>query len=111
MGRVANVADLSTTTVAALVPKEWSVSICDERIESVDLEHPASVIGITGKVSQFSRMVELAREFRERGKIVIIGGPYASLNPDDVRPHGRDSQTLVNFGPNDDPQLNRNDYR
>jgi radical SAM superfamily enzyme YgiQ (UPF0313 family) len=87
MGRVANVADLSTTTVAALVPKEWSVSICDERIESVDLEHPASVIGITGKVSQFSRMVDLAREFRERGKIVIIGGPYASLNPDDVRPH------------------------
>ncbi|MEX1061398.1 MAG: radical SAM protein [Methyloceanibacter sp.] len=87
MGRVANVADLSTTTVAALIPAEWSVSICDERIEQVNFDHPAGVIGITGKVSQFARMVELAREFRQRGKIVIIGGPFASLNPDDVRPH------------------------
>ena len=87
LGRVVSVADLSTTTVAALIPAEWSVSICDERIEHVNFHHPASVVGITGKVSQFPRMVELARQFRQRGKIVIIGGPYASLNPDDVRPH------------------------
>src|SRR5688500_13918424 len=78
IGRVANVADLSTTTVAALIPAEWSVSICDERIEQVNFDHPAGVVGLTGKVSQFARMAELAREFRQRGKIVIIGGPYAS---------------------------------
>jgi radical SAM superfamily enzyme YgiQ (UPF0313 family) len=87
MGRFANVADLSTTTVAALVPSDWSVSICDERIDQVDFSHPASVIGITGKVSQAPRMFELAREFRQRGKLVMIGGPYASLSSDDVRPH------------------------
>jgi radical SAM superfamily enzyme YgiQ (UPF0313 family) len=32
-------------------------------------------------------MIELAGEFRRRGKLVLIGGPYASLNPDDMRPH------------------------
>jgi radical SAM superfamily enzyme YgiQ (UPF0313 family) len=85
--RITTMADLSTTTVAALVPPDWSVSICDERVEDVDIDHPASFIGITGKVSQFPRMVELAREFRQRGKTVIIGGPFASLNSDDVRPH------------------------
>jgi radical SAM superfamily enzyme YgiQ (UPF0313 family) len=53
----------------------------------VDPDHGADVIGITGKVSQVSRMIELAREFRQRGKLVIIGGPYASLSPDDIRPH------------------------
>lgn len=87
MGRIANVADLSTTTVAALVPSDWTVSICDERIEALDLNHPASVVGITGKVSQATRMIELAREFRQRGKVVIIGGPYASLSPDELRSH------------------------
>ena len=87
LGRLANVTDLSTTTVAALIPAEWSVSICDERIDRVDFDHPAPLVGLTGKVSQFPRMVELAREFRKKGKIIIIGGPYASLNPSDVRPH------------------------
>ena len=87
LGRTANVADLSTTTVAALIPSDWSVSICDERIDVLDFNHPASIVGITGKVSQVPRMIEVAGEFRQRGKLVIIGGPYASLNPDDVRPH------------------------
>ncbi len=32
-------------------------------------------------------MIELAREFRRRGKLVVIGGPYASLNPTDMQPH------------------------
>ena len=86
-GRAVTIADLSTTTVAALTPADWSISICDERVEEVRFDHRASVIGITGKVSQFARMIELAREFRQRGKIVVIGGPYASLNPDDVRPY------------------------
>jgi radical SAM superfamily enzyme YgiQ (UPF0313 family) len=86
-GRTASIADLSTTTVAALIPSDWTVSICDERIDVLDFNHPASVIGITGKISQAPRMIELAREFRQRGKVVIIGGPHASLNPDELRPH------------------------
>ena len=50
LGRVANVTDLSTTTVAALIPAEWSVSICDERLDRVDFGHPAPLVGLTGKV-------------------------------------------------------------
>lgn len=87
IGRVVSMADLSTTTVAAMVPSDWQVAICDQRIQKVDLDTPASVVGLTGKVSQRDRIVELAAEFRARGKLVLIGGPYASLNPDDMRPH------------------------
>jgi radical SAM superfamily enzyme YgiQ (UPF0313 family) len=32
-------------------------------------------------------MIELARKFRARGKLVIFGGPYVSLSPEDLRPH------------------------
>jgi radical SAM superfamily enzyme YgiQ (UPF0313 family) len=87
LANAVNFADLSTTTLAALVPSGWNVKICDERVETVDFDTQAEVIGITGKVSQRDRMIELAGRFRARGKLVVFGGPYASLNPEDLRPH------------------------
>ncbi len=87
IGRAVHLADLATPTVAALVPPDWRVGLCDERIQAVDFETPARIVGITGKVSQRDRMIELAAEFRRRGKLVMLGGPYASLNPEDLRPH------------------------
>jgi radical SAM superfamily enzyme YgiQ (UPF0313 family) len=83
----AMVADLSTATVAALAPPDFKVEICDENVSTVDFDHPADWIGITGKVSQCRRMITLADEFRRRGKRVVIGGPHASLNPEVLRPH------------------------
>ena len=38
-------------------------------------------------MSQRDRMIELAALYRARGKLVVIGGPYATLNPDDIAPH------------------------
>ena len=85
IGRFPIVADLATPTVAALVPEGWSIAICDERREEVDLDTEAEVVAITGKVSQRGRMKELARAFRQRGKLVLAGGPHVSLWPDDLR--------------------------
>lgn len=87
LARMTSLADLTTPTVAALAPPDWEVSLCDERVQPVDFATRAQFIGLTGKVSQRSRMIELAAEFRRRGKTVLIGGSYASLNPGDMRPH------------------------
>jgi radical SAM superfamily enzyme YgiQ (UPF0313 family) len=87
IAKAVNFADLSTTTIAALAPRDWRATICDERIQGVDFATQADVIGITGKVSQRDRMIELASKFRRRGKLVVMGGPYATLNPEDLRPH------------------------
>ncbi len=81
------IADLVITTVAAFVPDDFDVTICDEHITPVDFDTSAEVVGITGKSSQIGRMIELAQAFRERGKVVMIGGPYASLSPEVVRPY------------------------
>jgi len=78
-------ADAAVATVAALAPPDFVVTLCDEGISPVDFDTKAEFVGITGKISQESRMIELAREFRRRGKIVILGGPYASLSPDKLR--------------------------
>lgn len=70
-----------------MVPDGWVVRLTDEDLSPVDFEHPADFVAITGKVSQRSRMIELASEFRRRGRTVIIGGSYASLSPNDMEPH------------------------
>lgn len=80
-------ADLAVTTVAALAPPELDIRICDEAVEPVDFDTPADFIAITGKNSQRLRMKALAARFRDRGKTVIIGGPYASLVPEAFRDH------------------------
>jgi len=89
-GRV-SVADLAITTLAALVPDGWRIRLTDEAIEPLDdgaiSGDNCDIVAITGKVSQRNRMIELARAYRSRGTPVVIGGSYASLNPEDMRPH------------------------
>jgi radical SAM superfamily enzyme YgiQ (UPF0313 family) len=80
-------ADLSITTIAGLVPPEFSVTLCEESVTPADLNTPCDFILITGKGGQNYRMLRLARQFRKRGKVVIIGGPFVSLNPDFLRPY------------------------
>jgi radical SAM superfamily enzyme YgiQ (UPF0313 family) len=81
------IADLAAVTIAALAPSNWDISVCDEHLSSVDFDHPASYIGITGKVTQAIRMLEIAAEFRRRGKIVVLGGPCVSLSAELFRGH------------------------
>ena len=81
------VADLTLPTVAALLPPEVRVEFCNENVTAVDFDRPVDAVGITGKVSQQRRMFAIADEFRRRGKTVLIGGPFASLSPEVVRPH------------------------
>jgi hypothetical protein len=82
-----SMADLAIATVAGLAPSDFEVRLCDENVSPVDFDVAADFIGITGKVSQWGRMKSIAAEFRRRGRTVVIGGPYASLSPDVVRPH------------------------
>lgn len=78
-------ADLALPTVAALAPADFRVTLCEEHVTPVDFDIETDFVGITGKVGQERRMVELSREFRRRGRVVIFGGPYASLSPERLR--------------------------
>ncbi|MCP3963460.1 MAG: radical SAM protein [bacterium] len=81
------IADLAIPTVAAMAPESFDVRLCDENLTPIDFDLAADYVAITGKVSQWGRMREVARTFRERGRTVIIGGPFASLCPDVVGEH------------------------
>lgn len=81
------IADLSAVTVAAFVPADFHITLCDEHIQSIDLDTSCDIVALTGKETQAKRMLELADHFRARGKVVVIGGPFASLAPERVRSH------------------------
>jgi radical SAM superfamily enzyme YgiQ (UPF0313 family) len=80
-------ANLAVVTVAALVPAGWDIRITDEQIGPIDFDAPADFVAITGQITQRDRLVQVAAEFRRRGRTVMIGGPFASLDPEYVRPH------------------------
>ena len=77
--------NLSLPTVAAITPQEHEVVLCDENVEPVDFDTDADVIGLTGYVVHKARILELAAEFRRRGKLVVAGGPLATLCPEELR--------------------------
>ncbi|MFN6936264.1 MAG: hypothetical protein ACK4NZ_14070, partial [Tsuneonella sp.] len=82
-GGYVSVADLTTATLAGFVPEGWEIRLTDEAISPVDLDAEVDFVAITGKVSQRGRMIALAKGFRARGRTVLIGGPFASLSPQD----------------------------
>ncbi len=77
--------NLSLPTVAGITPREHEVVLCDENVEPVDFDTDADIVGLTGYVIHKQRILEMAAEFRRRGKFVVAGGPFASLCPEELR--------------------------
>lgn len=88
-GRALRYKPLTLTTLAALVPEELKAEIrlYDEGIQDVPLDLDADLVGLTVITGTAVRAYELAREFRRRGKTVVLGGPHVTLIPDDAQPH------------------------
>jgi radical SAM superfamily enzyme YgiQ (UPF0313 family) len=78
---------LALPTLAAHTPPEHSVKIVDEEIEDIDFDELVDIVGITAMTFKAKRAYEVAREFRERGVKVIMGGIHASMCPDEVSEH------------------------
>jgi radical SAM superfamily enzyme YgiQ (UPF0313 family) len=79
---VTRVASAAITTVAALVPDDFDIELCDEAVQPIDFGIDADVIGLSANVTQAQRALEIADRFRARGKTVVMGGPHVSLAPE-----------------------------
>ena len=73
---------LGLATIAALTPPEISVALLDENIEPIDYDLDCDVVAISCFNVQHARAVQIAAEFRRRGRLVVIGGPYPTLCPE-----------------------------
>jgi radical SAM superfamily enzyme YgiQ (UPF0313 family) len=68
--------------LAALAPRHWKVEVKLEVIEDIDFDTDADLVGIGAMGHALFRGLELAAKFREKGKIVFMGGSMASMIPD-----------------------------
>jgi radical SAM superfamily enzyme YgiQ (UPF0313 family) len=87
IGKKGSFAPLGIATIAACTPPDFEIEIYDEEIESINFDTDADIIAITAFNVQSARAFEIAQEFKKRGKLVCMGGPYASLCPERCKPY------------------------
>ncbi|MGN7612465.1 radical SAM protein [Magnetococcales bacterium HHB-1] len=74
-------------TVAAFVPDDFEIQVCDEAIQDLDFDAEVDIVGITANVVQAERAIEIAKAFKKRGKTVVMGGLHVSLMPEYFADH------------------------
>ncbi len=75
---------LAPAILAALVP-EVEFEVCLETIEDVNFESDADLIAISGMGHAIVRSIDIAKEFKRRGKTVVMGGYMVSLMPQEAQ--------------------------
>ncbi len=80
-------ANLSLTTVAALVPDDWEVVYHDCRVAPVDFKADVDVVGITALTAQADDAYRIADGFREAGTPVLMGGIHVTALPQEALQH------------------------
>ena len=82
------VPSLSAIHLAALCPPHVEVSVIHEHVRTADPEAiDADLVGITATTGSAERMYALADRLRERGIAVVLGGPHATLMPEEAMTH------------------------
>ena len=80
---------LALTSFAGATPPNWTVEYFDENLLQGRPPHRLlpQVVGITVHLTFAQRAYELARWYRQRGSIVVLGGLHVLSCPEEVRPH------------------------
>src|SRR4051812_14498654 len=81
MGKAANLPVACLPLLAALTPKEHTVTLIDENVEPIDWERcaRADLVALTGMSVQRFRMMEIIKELKERDCFVVVGGPWVTV--------------------------------
>ncbi|MFH2008233.1 MAG: radical SAM protein [bacterium] len=80
---------LALTSIAGATPPHWRVRYWDENLlQGPPPDDPLpAVVGITVHLTFARRAYALARWFRRRGALVVLGGLHVTSCPDDAAPH------------------------
>jgi radical SAM superfamily enzyme YgiQ (UPF0313 family) len=84
MGKRANLPVACLPLLAALTPREHTVTLIDENVEAINWERcaQADIVGVTGMSVQRFRMREILEELKERGRFTVVGGPWVTVQED-----------------------------
>lgn len=84
---IKNLAEQATPLLAAYTPSQIKVDLVDDCISSINFETDADVIAISAQLIMVDRAIDLARTFKSKGKIVVMGGYLPTLAPETVVDH------------------------
>jgi radical SAM superfamily enzyme YgiQ (UPF0313 family) len=75
---------LALFILEGLTPKKHQVRIVEEEYMPVDFEEECDVVGISFMTSNAYRAYNISKEFKKRGKTVIMGGIHPTILPDEA---------------------------
>ena len=75
---------LALPLLAALTPDDWETELIYEVIEDIPFDTDADLIGVSTMGHGVIRSIDIAKEYRRRGKSVILGGYMASIMPEEA---------------------------
>ena len=81
---------LGILTLASVITPYCDVEFRDENVAPVEYDTDADIVAISGTYlheKHLDRVKKISAYFRERGKLVCIGGPVANLTPAQIRPY------------------------
>ena len=70
--------------LSAITPNHWSVEVKLEVVDDIDFDADVDLVGIGTMGYATYRGIEIAQEFRKRGKKIVMGGYMASLAPQEI---------------------------
>lgn len=79
---IKNLAEMGLPLLAAYTPPGIKCQMIDDCLEELDFNSDAEVIAISGWLLHANRMIEIAKEFKKRGKIVVAGGYAVTMHPE-----------------------------
>lgn len=83
---------LGLITVASILPQTWDFKLVDRNVREVtEAEWDwAELVVISGMIVQRDDMVAHIKEAKQRGKLVAVGGPFATSVPEEIEAAGAD---------------------
>ena len=80
-------APLGLLTVAALLPQHWTFRLIDENVEPLLNDHLiwADIVFTGGMLTQQKNMLSLIRKAHDFDRLVVVGGPDPTSQPDVYR--------------------------
>jgi len=80
-------AALGIPSLVANTPEKHEYTFVDENIEEIDYDTDADVIAVSFFTAQASNAYEICTKFRERGKLVVVGGMHPSICHEEASTH------------------------
>lgn len=92
VGHKALLPPLGLVTVAAILPQEWQFKLVDRNVRSVtEAEWEwADLVILSAMIVQKPDFLAQIHEAKQRGKLVAVGGPYATSLPEEATAAGAD---------------------